>query len=182
MSVDDTPPRWWQRERPAGITRADEWGNAVRNANELKAVSASMREATSRARRELTSQSPTVGASDAIRMLPAGHRYHFLSIALAKRMLRDDTRLTTAERLEWLEKLTNDDILSREQIVTIEPLDDTGTQMLLAAMSLDVQKEKPPLKASFNLLTRGDLFLLFVQLNPSLLAAAKMTHRATAKQ
>jgi hypothetical protein len=182
MSVDAGPPRWWQREKLAGVSRSEEWGNAVRKANEQEAVRDSMREAAARDRRDST-QSPTVGAHDAIRMLPAGNRYHFLSIALTKRMLRDDTRLTTADRLAWLERLTNDEVLSPEQIAAIEPLDDTGTQMLLAAMSLDEQKEKPPLKASFNLVTSGDLFLLFVQLNPSLLAAAKMTtRRATVKQ
>lgn len=181
MSVDATPPRWWQREKPAGVTRAEEWGNAVRNANEQEAARASM--AAARDRRDLTQpQSPTVVATDAIKLLPAGHRYHFLAIALTKRMLRSDARLTAHDRLMWLERLTNDGILSPEHIAAIEPLDDTGTQMLIAAMSLDEEKEKPPRKASFNLLTRGDLFLLFVQLNPSLLVAAKMMHRATVKQ
>jgi hypothetical protein len=47
-------------------------------------------------------------------------------------------------------------------------------------VSLDAGKKEPPRHASFNMLTRADVFGAFVGLNPSLQIAARMPRAFTA--
>lgn len=171
--MSDEAERWWQRDPPKSGTRADEWADGVRRAREFEALRASIKGPTPAGGTDAAaSPSP---APDEIEIVPPGYRYSMLAVSLVKRMLATDAKLRPMERLQWLEQLTDEGgVLSADQVAAIEPLDDVGLQMLHAGMSLDLHKEKPPHNASFNMLTRGDVFRHFVRLNPSLLEAARL--------
>jgi hypothetical protein len=104
-------------------------------------------------------------------MLPRGDRFSYLLAALIKAALQDE-KLRPGERLQLLEQLNA--CAAPAVLGVIEPMCATGLRMIDAAMGLDAGKADPPHHASFNMLTREDVWASFCQLNPSLVTAAKM--------
>ena len=89
------------------------------------------------------------------------------------------------ERLEWLESLNSlagDNLFTPAMLAAIEPIDDIGLQIVMAAGALDQDQTKPPRNASFQMMTRFDVFGYFARLNPSLLTAIKMAAAPVWKQ
>jgi hypothetical protein len=104
-------------------------------------------------------------------LCPRGTRYELLLISLLKHCLQDD-KLSAGVRLGLLEQLNS--LADERTLAVVEPMCATGLRMVDAAMGLDAGKADPPHHASFNMLTREDVWGSFCQLNPSLVTAAKM--------
>jgi hypothetical protein len=123
-------------------------------------------------------ESPAVDSDQrAVLMCPRGVRYTLLLISLLKRALQDET-LRPAVRLQLLEQL--DELADTSVLTAIAPMDDAAVRILHVAMSLDAHlPAEPPHHASFDMLTRGDVFAHFISLNPSLLTAIKMPQRVS---
>jgi hypothetical protein len=101
-----------------------------------------------------------------------------LVISLTKRFLSSHST-STSERLNILEKMNSltDQFLTAEMVSAIKPMSDVEYEMLSAALSLDGGDAKRA-ATSADILTRSDVFGLFVRLNPSLLAAIKFREQA----
>jgi hypothetical protein len=102
-----------------------------------------------------------------IEMIPAGHRFSLVWIAIVKRLLADQ-HLKPGERLDLLEKLNavTDSYLDADMLAAVSPASDVETQIFLEAATLDGSDER--CRASFNVLTRGPVFLLFRSLLPAI--------------
>jgi hypothetical protein len=103
----------------------------------------------------------------AILHCPVGHRYTLVMISEAKRMLLMD--LSAEHRLRFLEFLDRcTDIFAADAIAQIKPMCDEAYEMVKEARKLGARK-------ALDVLARCEVFNAFVALNPSLLAAIKMT-------
>jgi hypothetical protein len=96
-----------------------------------------------------------------------GHRYTFVIISEAKRLLAHE--LPTADRLRFLEFLDRcaDKFLTTEAIAAIEPMCDEAHEMVREARKLGASK-------ALDVFARWEIFNAFVALNPSLLTAITM--------
>ena len=106
-----------------------------------------------------------------IEMVPAGYKWIFILIALAKLALL--TRgIAPAEKLRFLEFLDTapDSYMTREMVAMIDPLDDAGYAIYAEAKTLDPPGDKLG-EASFRVLTSERVFGHFLTLNPSILKA-----------
>jgi hypothetical protein len=114
---------------------------------------------------------------DEITFVPSGHRLNILMIAYVKHALTT-LKMKAGERLHLLEKLNElaDHYLTPEVIALIDPMPDPGIEMLRAAFSLDGDAR---FNASFDILTRDHVFLDFIRVNPSILAAIKLAAART---
>jgi hypothetical protein len=109
---------------------------------------------------------------ETIRLIPPGYKHSMLVAALTKRVLLTG-KMTAADRLDFLEKLNSlvDGDFTTEMLELIEPMSDVECRMVAEAMTLDIDNKRSA--ASYDVLTREDVFHHFVRLNPSLLAAIK---------
>jgi hypothetical protein len=109
---------------------------------------------------------------DHVACLPCGYRFQMLVIAHAKYVLKT-VEMKAGDRLHLLERLDEltDSYLTSEVLALIQPMSETEIDMLHEAFSLDGKQRG---SASFDILTRDDVFRNFVSLNPSILAAIEM--------
>jgi hypothetical protein len=104
---------------------------------------------------------------------PVGYLHILLMIALTKRVLTT-CKMKAGERLQILERLNKltEGYITPAVLRLIEPIGDTECEMFAVARSLDTPDDQLG-KASFEMLTRPDVFEHFTRLNPSILAALK---------
>jgi hypothetical protein len=107
--------------------------------------------------------------------IPVGYKFNLLLIALIKRALK--CKMSAGERLQILERLNGmtDGYITPEMLAMIEPAGNTEFEIIKEAQSLDTTADR--CEASFAVLTMPDVFEKFLCLNPSLLAAIKLTAR-----
>ena len=105
--------------------------------------------------------------------VPTGYRFKFLFASYIKRFLATD-RIDDAERLYWLERLTDmvDNYFSAAMLATIKPMSDTELEMFHEAAALD--RDKSRCDNAFDLLTEHVVFMSFCRLNPSIIQAIKL--------
>jgi len=108
---------------------------------------------------------------------PVGYKHTLLTIAYVKHVL--GLKMRPAQRLRFLELLNGlaDTVITAEMLAAIQPMSETEAQMFDEARSLDDEGNKC---ASIVVLTRGDVFAHFLELNLSLLDAIK-THAANSE-
>jgi hypothetical protein len=99
---------------------------------------------------------------------PVGHRYTLVIISELKRILLQP--LAAEHRLRFLEFLDSqtDHFLTAEAIAAVKPMCDEAYEMVKEARKLGAAK-------SLDVFARWEVFNAFVALNPSILAAIKMS-------
>jgi hypothetical protein len=104
-----------------------------------------------------------------------GHKWSFIVAALTKRALQI-TGIKPAERLDLLERLIKltDSYFTADMLAGISPMCDTGVAIFHEARTLDQPQDDTHCDASFKVLATPSVFRLFVQLNPSIMAAIKL--------
>jgi len=108
-----------------------------------------------------------------------GHKWTFIIASLTKRALQIPG-IKPADRLDLLERLNSltDGFFTADVLAQLSPMCDTAYAIFKEARSLDPSKDDARCEASFKVLATPSVFRLFVQLNPSILAAIKQ-HAAT---
>jgi hypothetical protein len=113
--------------------------------------------------------------SEHILILPEGHKFIMIVIAVLKRTLVD-VKMTAGEALHFFEQINDciDWTLTEEMVQAIEPASNTMLAMIDTARELDPPDRKPddPLPPSVYMLSKA--FDAFVQVNAGIAAAIEL--------